>query len=249
MEHRILVVDDEYNSRMGVAFTLQSFAPKGFHVDTADNGKQAAEQLKAQDYDLLITDIRMPVMSGIELLESLRSSHNEIPTILLTGFAEFEYAQQALRLGAVDYLLKPVRQNQLIEAVGKALQPKNAAGKKDEAHDIGTTNDYIVSAVKYIHEHLGDAISIKEVAHHVHLNASYFSVLFKDETGVNFIDYVIKLRMKRAKELLHHSSLSLDGISEQIGLQTTSYFIRIFKKYEGITPKQYREQLKTQQQV
>ncbi|WP_338553204.1 response regulator [Paenibacillus sp. KS-LC4] len=244
MNHSILVVDDEYNSRMGVAFTLEQWGEDKVKVEMADNGKQAIRLLREKSYDLLITDIRMPLMSGIELLETLRGEQNDINTILLTGFAEFEYAQKGLKLGAVDYLLKPIRQEQLIQAVGKVFQSKSEEAANGLAYGVPSTNAYIISAVKYIHESMGMPLSIKEVAQHVHLNPSYFSVLFKEETGVSFSDYVIRLRMKRAKELLYHSPLSLDGISEQIGLQTASYFIRFFKKYEGITPKQYREQLK-----
>lgn len=245
MTHNILVVDDEYNSRMGVTFTLEQWGEDRVKVDMADNGKQAIRLLGENPYDLLITDIRMPLMSGIELLETLRGEQNKINTILLTGFAEFEYAQKALRLGAVDYLLKPIRQEQLIASVGKVFQSKSEETANLLSYGIPSSNAYILSAVKYIHESIGMPLSIKEIAQHVHLNPSYLSVLFKEETGVSFSDYVIRLRMKRAKELLYHSPLSMDSISEQIGLQTASYFIRIFKKYEGITPKQYREQHKS----
>lgn len=198
---------------------------------------QAIKMLRDRAYDLLITDIRMPGMTGLELLSALRQEGNEIDAVVLTGFAEFEYAQQALKLGAIDYLLKPVHQHELIEIVAKGLR----ANKNTEAH---TNNEYIAAAIMYIREHMEYVITIKEVAAYVHLNPSYFSVLFKSEMGMTFIDYVTHLRISRAKELLRDFSLSLDTISERIGLQTTSYFIRIFKKYEQMTPKQYRDQIR-----
>lgn len=198
---------------------------------------QAIKMLRDRAYDLLITDIRMPGMTGLELLSALRQEGNEIDAVVLTGFAEFEYAQQALKLGAIDYLLKPVHQHELIEIVAKGLR----ANKNTEAH---TNNEYIAAAIMYIREHMEYVITIKEVAAYVHLNPSYFSVLFKSEMGMTFIDYVTHLRISKAKELLRDFSLSLDTISERIGLQTTSYFIRIFKKYEQMTPKQYRDQIR-----
>ncbi|MUG44536.1 response regulator transcription factor [Paenibacillus woosongensis] len=269
----ILVVDDEYNTRMGVSYTLQQWGDGKIDIAAAENGQQALNMLREREYDLLITDIRMPLMTGIELLEALRREKNEIAAVLLTGFAEFEYAQQGLRLGAIDYLLKPVQQSELIKMAEKALNKARLAkerrarlqqhfselelneagaangrqGQTSQSQDplsLHTSNEYVIKAVQYIDEHISDVLTIKEVAQQVHLNPSYFSVLFKEEAGVTFIDYVTRLRMKKAKELLEGSSLSLDAISEQIGLQTTSYFIRMFKRFENMTPKQYRDQVK-----
>lgn len=267
----ILVVDDEYNTRMGVSYTLQQWKGDMAEIAVAENGMQALKMLREREYDVLITDIRMPLMTGIELLETLREENNEVAAVLLTGFAEFEYAQQGLRLGAIDYLLKPVQQSELIRTAEKALnsaclakerrerlkkqqsrQLKQGESQQEDGESsqgkallsLHTSNEYVVKAVQYIDEHISDVLTIKEVAQQVHLNPSYFSVLFKEEAGLTFIDYVTQLRMKKAKELLEGSTLSLDAISEQIGLQTTSYFIRMFKKFEHMTPKQYRDQVK-----
>lgn len=245
----ILVADDEYNARMGVSFTLRQWGD-GCEVNVAENGLQALQYLRERRYDLLITDIRMPLMNGIELLEALSKENIGVPTILLTGFAEFEYAQQGIRLGAVDYLLKPIQQEPLIQAVERALMPAKGNSTPEDSgeaqHLTKSNNAYILAALQYIHDLIGEPLAIKEVARHVHLNPSYLSVLFKEEAGLNFIEYVTRLRIKKAKELLLESDLGLDIISERIGLQTTSYFIRIFKKYEEVTPKQYREQNKGQ---
>lgn len=266
----ILVVDDEYNTRMGVSFTLQQWGGAEAEIAVAENGQQALNMLRERQFDLLITDIRMPLMTGIELLQALRSEKNEVAAVLLTGFAEFEYAQQGLRLGALDYLLKPVQQSELIRMAEKvrlekaqkewlrqysgSIASNNAEDSQEvqgqERNDndllsLQTGNEYVRKAIQYIEEHISDVLTIKDVAQQVHLNPSYFSVLFKEEASLTFIDYVTRLRMKKAKELLENSNLSLDAISERIGLQTTSYFIRMFKRFENMTPKQYRDQIKT----
>lgn len=238
MSYRVLVTDDEYNSRMGVAVTLEQWGKEKFLIDTAANGKQAYEFIQKQHYDLLITDIRMPVMTGLELLSAIRSQDNPLKTILLTGFAEFEYAQKGLQLGASDYLLKPIQQEQLIEAVERVHNEMEA----EEASTIVMQNPYIELALAYISSNLQMPLTIKEVSSHVHLNPSYFSVLFKDNIGSSFSDYLTEFRMNTAKKMLLESHDSLDVITERIGLQTTSYFIKLFKKAEGVTPKQYREQ-------
>ncbi|RBW69749.1 response regulator transcription factor [Bacillus taeanensis] len=251
----ILVVDDEHNTRMGVSLTLQQWGKGQWDVDRAENGLSALEYLRKRAYDLLITDIRMPLMNGIELLETLREENNDVISILLTGFAEFEYAQKGLQLGAIDYLLKPIQQEQLIEAVEKALK----ASEKKKKSILGTflleehgmqkgdsnynkiNNPSIESAIKYIDNNLDKPLTIKDTAQYVHLNSSYFSVLFKEETGSTYSEFVTTQRIKKAKELLIVSDIGLDEISEQVGYQTTSYFIKIFKRYEDMTPKQYRD--------
>ncbi len=274
----ILVVDDEPNARNGVAATLREWGGTEATVETAVNGADALEQLRQRRFDLLVTDIRMPVMDGIRLLEEVRSLELLLPCILLTGFAEFAYAQSALRLGAVDYLLKPVRQEQLLEAVEKALAARQQEGislvlgngltgssdrglqgpgsgtssgapLSSDPGDRGAGQDAVLNpaiakALIYIKDHIHEGLPIKDVAGHVHLNPSYFSVLFKEEQGINFIDYITEYRLKLAKEMLGSSAMPLDDISEKIGYQTTSYFIKMFKKHTGMTPKHYRDRLR-----
>jgi len=238
MSFRILVTDDEQNSRLGVAITLEQWGKDKLIIETADNGQQAFELIQNNTYHILITDIRMPVMTGLELLSAIRRQNNPIKTILLTGFAEFEYAQKGLQLGAADYLLKPIQQEQLIAVVQRLLieLEGEAQGSKPAVQ-----NPYIESGLNYIISNLHMPITIKEVAAHIHLNPSYFSVLFKENTGKNFSDYITDCRMIAAKKSLLESHNSLDEITASIGLQTTSYFIKMFKKLEGMTPKQYRE--------
>lgn len=247
MSYRVLVTDDEYNSRMGVAVTLEQWGKDKLTIDTATNGKQALELIQQNQYDILITDIRMPVMTGLELLTAIRAQDNALKTILLTGFAEFTYAQKGLQLGASDYLLKPIQQEQLIEAVERVISEIEAEDSQSLASNAASSptttvqNPYVDLALQYISVNLHMPITIKEVAAHVHLNPSYFSVLFKENIGNNFSDYMTECRMATAKKLLLESHDSLDTITEKIGLQTTSYFIKMFKKFEGVTPKQYRE--------
>ena len=235
MTFRILVTDDEKHSRVGVSTTLRQQYKEKLHIDTANHGEEAFELIGRHAYDLLITDIRMPKMDGLQLLEALRNDNNRIDTILLTGFAEFEYAQQGIKLGAIDYLVKPIHQEQLIASVERVLHSVKKAG-----HRYISSNSYIQEAIDFMEQHIAEAFTIKEVSSHVHLNASYFSVLFKEETGNSFTDFLSTLRIEKAKMLLRDTELSLDDICEQIGIQSTSYFIKMFKKFEGVTPNQFR---------
>jgi two-component system, response regulator YesN len=253
MDHpAILVVDDERNTRLGVSFTLQEEGKGKWTVDTAENGKKALEALREIDYDLLITDVRMPALDGIQLLEQMKKENISVTSFLLTGFAEFEYAQKGLHFGVIDYLLKPVEQEELLQAVYRGLDiaKRNRelevnkflvdSGMNEVASKSHNSNQNIDNVVHYISNNLNTPLAIKDVANHVHLNPSYLSVLFKEEIGVTFSDFVTKQRLKKAKELLIFTDTSLDEIAGQIGYQTCSYFIKIFKRFEGVTPKQYR---------
>ena len=250
MHQVILVVDDEPNSRMGVSYALQEWGQGGVAVETAENGMKAMEIIRARRVDLLVTDIRMPVMDGLALIELLREEQRRIKSILLSGYAEFEYAQQGLRLGALDYLLKPVQQDQLIRTVETALR-SDPRGETDESSDSGDSdamvnigNENVRKALEFIHQSIREPLTIKEVARQVHLNPSYLSVLFKEEVGVPFSDYMTQYRIRKAKQLLLETSAGLDEISEHIGYQTTSYFIKTFKKLESMTPNEYRNRMK-----
>lgn len=243
MTYRVLVTDDEKHSRLGVSSTLQQWYKDEMQVDVAQHGGIALDLIDQHHYDLLITDIRMPQMSGIQLLETLRKRKNQLATILLTGFAEFEYAQQGIKLGAADYLLKPVHQEQLLATVQRVLEKLPAARHErvETAQAEVSSNPYILEAMRYMEQHIADPFTIKDVSSQVHLNPSYFSVLFKDELGMPFTDYLIQMRTEKAKDMLRSSTLGLEQICEQIGIQSTSYFIKMFKRSEGVTPKQYRE--------
>jgi len=248
----ILIVDDEKSSRLGISYTLQGNMKDQVHVDEVENGRKALKLLRMNKYDLLLTDIRMPGMTGLHLLEELRETDNHITCILLTGYADFEYAQKGLQLGASDYLLKPIDQDELVSAVQRELKIIQEERKKQEKFQYSTSiqdatvsrNEYIEMATEYIRRNLHQPLSAIDVANYVHLNPNYFSVLFKEEKSITFTDYLTNLRMERAKGLLITTNFSLENITEQIGYQSTSYFIRIFKKLEGVTPKKYRDQIK-----
>lgn len=250
----ILVVDDEKNTRLGISFTLQEEGVGDWIVDVAENGKQALELLRKQKYGVLITDIKMPILNGIELLKKLDELNIEVTSLMLTGFADFEFARKGMRFGVVDYLLKPVQQDELINSVKKALEiaktkKDNKVGKLLLDHGFGdaltkekSNNASVNLAVEFIRNNLNTGLAIKDVAEHVYLNPNYLSVLFKEEKGITFSDFVTNERIRKAKELLIVSDMSLEEITERIGYQTTSYFIRVFKKLEGLTPNQYRNE-------
>ncbi|WP_186578147.1 response regulator transcription factor [Aquibacillus kalidii] len=248
----ILIVDDEPRTRQGVQKTLEAWSEGKYQIISAANGEQAIELMKQQRIHILITDIRMPEITGLKLVETIKANNFSPVVIVISAYSEFVYAQESLRLGVINYLLKPISKQKLISAVEEAIkvdENKERVGiiekvvdKKllTNAHNP-STRETIQEALYYIDNHLHSEISQKEVADYVHLNPSYFSVLFKEEVKVTFSEYITRRRIQRAKELLIATKLPIVDIAEESGYKTAKYFIKIFKEYEGMTPSVYRK--------
>jgi two-component system, response regulator YesN len=259
---KILVVDDEPRSREGMKKMLGAWGAGEFEILTADNGASALQIIEETAVDLMITDIRMPGMTGISLVSQMkqRKLPHEPTVILISGYAEFEYAQQAIQLSVVNYLLKPVSKDKLIAAVEEALtrsEERNRIGMMRKMVDPelmavsgeeAALSDQVKFALQFVEDHMDEAIGLKEIAELVHLNASYFSSLFKDQIKVTFSEYVTRRRLQKAKELLLKTNLPIAEISERIGYQTAKYFNKVFKEYEKVSPGQYRSAMHDQEQ-
>jgi two-component system, response regulator YesN len=249
----IVIVDDEPRTRQGLQRTLESWNNGEYSILTAESGEEVMQIAAESKIHILLSDIRMPEMSGLQLLKNIQNKGMSPVVIVISAYSEFEYAQEALRLGVVNYLLKPIGKKKLIEAVEEAvkvLEKQVRAGiielvvdKKiaDASNKMATTKDTIKKAISYIDQHLKEELSLKEVAAHVHLNPSYFSVLFKEQVNLNFSEYVTRRRIQRAKELVVSTSLPITEIAEEAGYKTSKYFIKIFKEIEGMTPSAYRK--------
>lgn len=249
----ILVIDDEPRTRTGIKKTLETWANGKLTVETATSGVEALEWLEHNSVNIIITDICMPKVDGLQMLEQLSHKGHFPVVIVISGYADFGYAKKSLQLGVFEYLVKPIEKSLLIQTVERALvedsnrerldalermvDPKLVNISMEESH----YNQLINDALKYIDLNLHDTITMKQVALHLHLNPSYFSVLFKDETGVTFSEYITKLRLQRAKELLLSSDMPIWEIAEKVGYNTDKYFIKVFKENEGVSPKSFRK--------
>ncbi|RCW64251.1 response regulator transcription factor [Saliterribacillus persicus] len=248
----ILVVDDEPRSREGVKKTIEKSAIGAFDVLTANDAKEAIQLIEKHKINLLITDIRMPEMTGLELLKVLKENQDDPVVIIMSAYSEFEYAHQALQLGVVNYLLKPISKEKLMEAIEKAINVDNqklqtdllqeiADDKLIEINEVGRFSGVIKEVITYIEAHFYEEISLKDVANYVHLNASYLSALFKEQLDLTFSDYVTRRRVQEAKKLLLTTDFTITEIAEKVGYNTPKYFIKIFKQAEEITPHVYRK--------
>lgn len=236
MSRDILLVDDERWVRAALKWTVEQTG-LGFRVvHECSNGKEALEWLRSNQVDLVLTDIRMPVMDGLALAKELKSSRlRSTEVIIISVHDDFSLVQQALREGVADYLLKPVETEQLTICLTNWL---NKAAKEGAVK--GESDSLLDKALAYIASKMPGDVALADTAKHVHVNPCYLSQMFKQQTGVNFVDYVADLRIREAKKLLTTTSLRIADIAERLSFADISYFSTQFKKHTGCTPTEYR---------
>lgn len=246
---KVLVVEDEKLIREGIVHTID-WASLGCIVSgEAANGEDGLKMAEKYDPELIITDIKMPKLDGIEMLRRLRERGCTAQVIILTAYDTFQYAQSALRLGSADYLLKPFRDGELEQVITR-LRPclEEADGRKkcpappplpDPGNGPG--RNYAAAAIDYIRRHYNDPdISIGDVARHLGLSEGHLSHLFKKKTGCTLSACLTRQRIRRATELLHDCRTRIGEVAAQTGYRDVAYFSATFKKIMGISPSEYQ---------
>lgn len=237
---RVLLVDDEIMIREGFKQLFDWQVHDCEVVGEAGDGMEALTQIDTLRPDIVIMDINIPIMNGLKVIQLSRIKHPNTAFVIVSGYDDFSYCREALRLQITDYILKPVNYEEfgtcidnlkisLFERrVSSAAEPE----KQEERAITGIT--------RYLQEHLAEEISLSVLAEQFHLNPQYISQLFKSEIGVNFLVYLTNIRMEKAKKLLLSTALSIAEVAEQSGYGDYRVFTKVFKKSEGITPSQYR---------
>ncbi|KZL90678.1 response regulator transcription factor [Clostridium magnum] len=241
--YKLLIVDDEAFERKVIRFMLKKSFTNIEIVDDATNGEDAILLAKKHKPNIIIMDIKMPEKNGLEAQQAIMQFNPNVKTIILTAFDNFNFAQNAIKLGVVDYILKPIRPDELNESITKIislLQKEEINSRNTQDLSSASGKDPIHKAMEYINKNFNKNISLESVSEHIHLNPQYFSRYFKNNTGVNFIEYVSKLRVKEGKKLLVSTNKSISRISMDIGYIDSAYFTKVFIKYEGISPHKYR---------
>lgn len=250
----IMIADDEEVIRRGLEKITSRMELEVQVIGSYGNGAEAWQHLallSARDIDLLITDIKMPMMDGFKLIEQARTRLPSLNIAVLSGFSEFEYARRAIRHGVLDYLLKPIDKTQLFELLKKVEEDKRKreaveedAGPRPQVHYGG--EHYVVEQAKGILEReYMQNFELERLAETVGMNASYLSRLFKYKTGQTITDYLIGIRIGKAKTLLReHPDLKNYEIAEKVGYSDPVYFNKLFKKICGVTPKDYKSGLR-----
>lgn len=219
-------------------------------IGTAQTGEIALKLIAELSPDVVITDIKMPVMNGLQLIENMSQQFPFITTIIISGFSDFTYAKSALHFGVTDYLLKPIDSNELYEtlhAISVALTTKQCS--HNELYGITATVKSPVQLAKVLYEYIvknyKEKINLNEIAADLGYNPNHLIKVFSSIYNTTPNKFIISLRIQEAKNLLvHNPELSIGQIGDYIGYPDPGYFSRIFKKQTGISPFDYREQTK-----
>ena len=239
--YSIIIVEDEYLVRQGIAF-LVDYEQFGMQVIAqAENGREAWQKFQENPADILLTDINMPQMNGLELAKLVRDQAPKCHIVFLTGYDDFDYARTAIKLGADDYLLKPFSKDDVEEMLAKVQTKLDKERKKAQIQNLVDQGQHS-ELEEAIHERLADSeLSLKNLAFQLGFSPSYLSVLIKKELGLPFQDYLIQERMKKAKLLLLTTDLKIYEIAEQVGFEDMNYFSQRFKQVVGLTPRQFKK--------
>ena len=243
---KVLVVEDEELIRKGIVLAVDWAALDCVVVGEAANGLEALDAVERLDPSLVITDLKMPQMDGIEMLRQLRQRGNNVYVIILTAYDSFTYAQSALRLGAVDFLVKPFRDGDLEQAV-TALRRRMESDSGEAALALpelrkGDKSKYVLEAMDFIGRHYSDSsISIGLIAQHLGISEGHLSHLFKKETDYTLLNYLTRYRIHKAMGLLKDCRVKVYEVAEQVGYRDITYFSATFKKLVGVSPSEYQD--------
>ena len=241
----VLLVDDEIMIREGFKRLFDWEAHDCEVIGEAADGMEALTQIDVLQPDIVIMDINIPIMNGLKVIQLSRIKHSNIAFVIVSGYDDFSYCREALRLQITDYILKPVNYEEFgncIDNLKISLFEKRVSGSVDiEGEEQNAQEERTITSItRYLQEHLSEEISLAILSEEFHLNPQYISQLFKSEIGVGFLAYLTNIRMEKAKKLLLSTSLSVAEVAEQSGYGDYRVFTKTFKKSEGITPSQFR---------
>ncbi len=248
----ILVVDDEFYIVQGITKIIAEAFPEFDRIYTAYSAEQAKKIIEKVSPDIMITDIEMPRESGLSLISWLYSNAYSTKCLILSGHQRFDYAQKALKLQCISYILKPVDKTQLCDEIRHALEcvqppvpPKTGAAIPDTATGETTPaledEDFVFRVRAYIYSNLSNPeLNRSSIADYLHMSPDYLSYVFHQKFNQTLNAYITSMRIDKAKELLERTSWGLDVIAEKTGFSSSSYFHKQFKKITGVTPQQYR---------
>ena len=194
---------------------------------------------------MVITDVRMPRMDGMALIQAIDEQWPDVQIVILTGYESFDYARTALKCGATDYLLKPVRFDELKRAVGRMrdrLAQITEACRQIAPKDARNIAQVVAASCDYIRGHYHENLSLADMNARYFLNASYFCEQFARHAGRSFVEYLTDARMEAALRLLRdRSEFSVTDVAMRVGYQDARYFGQVFRKRYGMTPSEYKK--------
>ena len=260
---RLLIADDEKLEREALAEMVARRFEHEVVLELAENGRKAADTAVLWGADLILMDIEMPGMSGLDAARAVLTQRPGCRVIFVTAYSLFQYAHEAVHLGACDYLLKPVDPDELEASIRRAMrqveaerkleelatakalpepQDAGAAPAEDAADEDSPAAMVMAQVRRYLEDNYMFDLSLDSVGEILHISPAYLSAQFKKYQKMNFLDCLTELRINAAKKLLADPLRSTAEVASMVGYDDSSYFARAFKKRTGMTPTQYRRQ-------
>lgn len=244
--YKVLIADDEEKIRKGIAKLIKYFQMDLEVCGCAKNGIEAIELLELHSPDILIIDINMPFMNGLEAIKTIRKANSNVVIIIISGYDKFEYAQKAIEYQVSKYLLKPFDNNEFKSILLKAIStiesrtPELTIASQELTINETYSKQEIIS---YINQNYRNPdISLTHLEDVFNIGRTSIANYLKKETGKTFVDYVTFLKIEQAKSLLLNSDLTINKISDFLGFNNQHYFSKVFKSQVGLSPLQFKVQ-------
>ena len=237
--YRVMIIDDEMSARRLLQASIDWQSLDMELVGEAASGIEAINIIDELRPDIVFVDISMPFMNGIEFTQVATERYPDLMIIILTGFDDFEYARQCVRLPVIEYMLKPFVRQEVIEVLTRIKGELDKQNTRTHEIERDITKTDIEQIMQYLRENFTDSsLNLTSVAQHFGFNPSYFSRKFKQETGKSFVEFLIKCRMERAIGLAG-TNKKMFCTANAVGIPDPNYFGRCFKKYTGVSYSEY----------
>lgn len=267
--YKVVIVDDEPIIVEGLSKGIKWEKWNCEVTATASGGQEGMKVIDRENPDILFSDIRMPGIDGLSMIAAIKSEHPQMEIAILTGYSDFEYAREAIRLGVTRFMLKPSKMDELeeaVEAMTKNLEQKQRYDDRpsleegaqeakeaeetpkeetagEEAAESAAGSFIVNNAVKYIEANYTEKLKLSDVAEQVYVSQWHLSKLLNRYTEKSFSDILNNVRIEKAKELLKNPALRIGDIAEQVGFLDMAHFSRVFKKQTGQSANEYRNGL------
>lgn len=232
----IIIVEDEFRIRQGLSNLINKVNMGCKVIGEAENGYEGLKMIRDREPDIVITDIQMPKMDGLNMIEKAKEMGAECIFVILSGYTDFDYARKGIKLGIMDYLLKPATITDVKELLAKL------AGKDENQNFDLRTKEYsglVKEMTAIIEKSYGMRIGLDTFAEKFRLTPEYISNMFAKETEMTFSNYLKKVRIEKAKELILSTDMKIYEIACSVGYSDQKYFSKVFKEYTGVSAKQF----------
>lgn len=228
----VLIVDDEYLEIEQLRFLIQKKFPL-WNIFEAEDVVTAARIIETESIQLAFIDIHLPGENGLDFSQRLKLKSDQVEVVIVSAHQDFSYAKKAIQAEVLDYLVKPVIEQELYQVIDKFLT---------ENKHVVAKSAHVQFVIKKIETHFAKKLSLQDIAVEIPVNSSYLSRLFSEEIGSPFQEYLLAYRIHQAKRMLvKHADWSINRVAEEAGFSTQHHFSNVFKKLEGITPRRFKE--------